>query len=118
MNPVTTFSRVLRLSCLALGLLATTTLPLSAQRLAQQLQAQQAQNAQQQPPADDVELSADEIIQVLRENPDVLADAKVCPRTSSITCTYMCLWLRNTLSRGRVESRLMRLRTRNPRRRR
>ncbi len=82
MNPVTTFIRKLRIPCLAFGLLGiigiigTTTLPLSAQRLAQQIQAQQAQNNQQQPSAEDVELSADEIIQVLRENPDVLADAK------------------------------------------
>lgn len=73
--PVTTFSRVLRLTCLALGLLATTTL--SAQQLAQQLQVLQSAKAdQQQAQPDDVELSADEIIQILRENPDVLADAK------------------------------------------
>jgi len=66
---------VLRLTCLALGLLATTTL--SAQQLAQQLQVLQSAKAdQQQAQPDDVELSADEIIQILRENPDVLADAK------------------------------------------
>ncbi len=76
MNSVTIFIRVLRLSCLAFGLFATTTVPLSAQQMAQQPQPQQTQNNQQQAPAENVELSADEIIQILRENPDVLADAK------------------------------------------
>ena len=79
MNLATTSNRVLRISCFALGcltLIGATTLPLCGQRLAQQIQAQQAQANQQQAPAEDAELSADEIIQILRENPDVLADAK------------------------------------------
>jgi protein involved in polysaccharide export with SLBB domain len=79
LNLVTTSNRGLRITCFALGcltLIGATTLPLSGQRLAQQIQAQQAQANQQQAPAEDVELSADDIIQILRENPDVLADAK------------------------------------------
>lgn len=77
MNPVTTFTRPLRLWCFVLALLAVAATTLAAQgRLATQLAAQQQQKNETQGQADDVELSADEIIQILRENPDVLADAK------------------------------------------
>lgn len=58
--------------------MAAAALPTWAQgRLATQLAAQQQQKSEAQAQSnDDVELSADEVIQILRENPDVLADAK------------------------------------------
>src|SRR5947208_5453585 len=42
----------------------------------QQPQQQQPQSQQEQPPADTGPLSADEIIQILQDNPDLLSEAK------------------------------------------